>query len=445
MKKFFYALFLIIIIPLGAEERNLLLPKSFHDEVKEIIEAEIKAPIEYSALTIDEFNSTSLFFPDIFRYGESTPFSDEEKKDFLISLPYTWDYGVIISRKEDNGMLTTKSKLREKKYITISGIFSIEKYMIANRQKISYNITTITNPFNSFSKIFKGEADFTILPSNIAEKLLQSTGMKTELAVSGSPDDTIMKMHYRFAVKSEDKDLLIKINDVIDSLYQSGKLQEIAEKNNVPPPFAPSYYEPTVPQRQTMITVLNITVVSMTVCIFLISLIIHKSTKKKRIKKNGPSQENTLAQLELKRQVEEYLQGKVTLTEQTLKDPYSGLFSMAYFKDRVLEEISRHNNFDQDFCVAVMKFKDVPAITEKMVKDAAAMVQEDFNQDCICSYNGDGAFLVLFPKRAKLDVQIFAEGAEEHLMRVTNCEFETEVFQYGTMKQNEFMERICVR
>ena len=38
----------------------------------------------------------------------------------------------------------------------------------------------------------------------------------------GSPEDTIMVVNYRFAVKKEDRVTLIKINDAINKLYKNG-------------------------------------------------------------------------------------------------------------------------------------------------------------------------------------------------------------------------------
>jgi GGDEF domain-containing protein len=168
-----------------------------------------------------------------------------------------------------------------------------------------------------------------------------------------------------------------------------------------------------------------------------------RKTQKKKHETPQEAQTAALETLELKRQVDEYLMGQVTLTEQTLKDPYSGLFRMSYFKDRIDEEISRQNNFGQVFSVVLLKFKDISAITMKLLKDAADMVQEDFNKDCICCYDGNGTFEVLLPKHTQDDIQIFAESAAEHLERITRREFDTEVIQYGTIKHSEFMEKVC--
>lgn len=446
MKKNFIILcFFFSSFFLFSQAKTFLVPEDFHKEIINIIEKETGVSIQYYSITMDEFKSENVFFSDVFKMDEAVPIKEEEKKNMLLSIPYSFDYGVIISRKGETGMLNAASNLVEKKYITISGIFSLEQYMINNKQKLSYNITTKTNPFNSFSKIFKGEADFTVLPSKIADYLLQETGMKTELFVSGSPESTIMKLHYRFAVKKEDSMALMKINDMIDTLFKEGTLKIIAEKNYIPENLIIHTSKSTETPYSTTVKIINIAILTITICIFLIALIISRNSKKPIVAKSLKSQEETLAELELKRQVDEYLQGKVTLTEQTMKDPYSGLFSMEYFKNRIEEAVSRYNNFDQAFCVAIMKFKDIPEITEKMLKEAADMVQEDFSKESLCSYDGKGAFLVLFPKRTKDDAEIFAEGAEEHLERITGCSFETEVYQYGTMKHKEFMEIICQR
>ena len=425
------------------QERSLLLPIKFHEEVKQLIEAEVKVPIEYFSMTTDKYNSEDVFYYDIFKYGTMSPISDTEKNDFLVSLPYAWDYGVIISRKAEGETLTNHSNLKEKKYITISGISSLEKQMVANKQKISYNKTTDTNPFNSFSKIFKGEADFTILPNNIAEYLLFSTGMQNELAVSGSPEDTIMVVNYRFAVRKSDKVTLVKINDAINKLYKNKMLFEVANKNYMPTVLIPNYDGTENTKQTTTLYALNIIVLSLMVLLFLIAFYLKKKAQKVRKDQETEAQEEELETLEIKRKVDEYIMGKVTLTEQMLKDPYSGVFRMSYFKDRVTEEINRHNNFNQVFSVALLKINDISSITEKKLREAGSMVQEDFSKDSICGYNGHGTFAVLFPKRTQSDVQIFAEGAAEHLERVTSCTVETEVIEYGTMSQNDFMEKIC--
>ncbi|MCR4939472.1 MAG: transporter substrate-binding domain-containing protein [Treponemataceae bacterium] len=449
MKKFLFTLYLsflcLFLYAAAEEEKTFLFIDQFHNDVRSLIEAETQVPIEYFAVTIDEFDHKDSYFYDIFEDREMIPLDCEEKDEMLLSLPYIWDYGVIISRKNENDILQTASKLKEKKYITISGIFSVEKYIIANKQKLSYNITTKTTPFNSFSKIFKGEADFTVLPSRVADKLLQETGMKTELAVSGSPEYYIMKFNYRLAVKKEDKATLVKINDIIYDMYKKGTLAELLKKHHLSQSFIPVCTNSQDLPINSMITVLNTVMISMTLCILQITFLMSKVRSKKADRINNSNNGESLASLELKRQVDEYLQGKVTLTEQTMKDPYSGLFAIDYFKDGVEEDIRRYTNFDQDFSVAIIKFKDNPSITAKILKDAADMVQEDFSKDCMCSYNGNGAFLVLFPKRTKNDVEIFIEGAAEHLERITNLRFETEVLQYGTTKQSEFMERLCLQ
>ena len=429
----------------NSQEKSLLMPLEFHQQVKELIEAEIKTPIEYFAMTTDKYNSEDVFFHDIFEYGGINQVPDNEKDDFLLSLPYTWDFGVVISRKTEGETLDNHSSLKEKKYITISGISSLEKYMVANKQKISYNKTTDTNPFNSFSKIFKGEADFTILPNAIAEMLLVSTGMKNELAVTGTPDDTIMIVNYRFAVRKSDRVTLIKINDAINTFCKNKVLLEIAKNNNMPAQFIPNYDANTDTQQGTTLYTLNVIVLIVTVLLFITSLILTKKTQQLRKKHETEPQEEELETLELKRKVDEYIAGKVTLTEQTLKDPYSGLFRMDYLKDRINEEISRHNNFEQVFSVALLKITDISSITEKMLKEAGSMIQEDFNKGCICGYNGNGTFVVLFPKRTQNDVQIFAESGAEHLERIADCKVAVDVIEYGTMGQTDFMERICSR
>lgn len=437
-----------LISPVYAQEKNqqdrsLLMPVKFHQEIKQLVEAEIKAPIEYFSMTTDKYNNSDIFFYDVFQYGSMSPIPDSEKGDFLVSLPYTWDYGVVISRKTEGETLDNHANLKEKKYITITGISSLEKHMVANKQKISYNRTTDTSPFNSFSKIFKGEADFTILPNTIAEFLLLSTGMKNELAVTGSPEDTIMVVNYRFAVKKEDRVTLIKINDAINKLYKNKTLLEVANNNYMPAVFIPNYNGNETTKQSTALYGLNILVLSITIILFISSLILTKKTQKNRKKQALEEQEEELETLELKRKVDEYIMGKVALTEQTLKDPYSGLFRMSYFKDRVNEEINKHTNLDQVFSVALLKINELSTLTEKKLKDAGSMIQEDLNKDCICGYNGHGTFVVLFPKRAQSDIQIFAEGAAEHLERITGCTIETEVVEYGTMSQADFMEKIC--
>ena len=426
-----------------AQEKTLWLPAGFHEEIKSRIEAEIKVPIEYLAISIDEFRSEPFFGYDVFKYKEIVPVSESEKENFLISLPYAWDYAVIISRKDENDRLDTSMNLEEKKYITISGSLTSEKYLITRRQKLSYNVTTDTNPFNSFSKIFKGEADFTILPNRIAEQLLLDTSMKNELYVYGSPDDTFLKLSYRIAIKKSDREAFIKLNDTISKMYKNGTFLEVARKNSLPPIFIPNFNETQAPSLSGIIRTLNVIVLITTIFIFLLSIILTRKTQKKKQEIAQDTQTAALETLELKRQVDEYLIGKVTLTEQTLKDPYSGLFCMSYFKDRIDEEISRQNNLGQVFSVVLLKFKDTSAINRKLLKDAADMVQEDFNKDCICCYDGNGTFEVLLPKHTQEDIQIFAESAAEHLERVTNCEFDTEVIQYGTIRHSDFMEKVC--
>ena len=427
----------------NAQDKTMWVPVDFHEEIKSRLEAELSLPIEYLVVSVDEYRSESFFACDIFKYKEIVPLPESEKDNFFISLPYAWDFAVIISRKDDGDMLDSNANLEEKKYITISGNSSPDKYLITKKQKLSYNITTDTNPFNSFSKIFKGEADFTILPSRIADDLLIMTSMKNELYVSGTPENSLLKFGYRFAVKKSDGEAFIKLNDAISKMYKNGTLVEIARKNSLSPIFIPNYDETPAPTLRTVIKTLNVIVLSSTLIIFLLSLILIRKTQKK--KKETPQEVQTAAleTLELKRQVDEYLMGQVTLTEQTLKDPYSGLFRMSYFKDRIDEEISRQNNLGQVFSVVLLRFKDISAITMKLLKDAADMVQEDFNKDCICCYDGNGTFEVLLPKHTQDDIQIFAESAAEHLERITHCEFDTEVIQYGTIKHSEFMEKVC--
>jgi GGDEF domain-containing protein len=427
------------------QEKSLLRHADFQTQLKQIIEAEINAPIEYYAMTTDEYNSDDVFFCDIFECGGINHVPDSEKDDFLVSLPYTWDYGVVISRNTEGDTLDNHSNLKEKKYITINGISSLEKFMIANKQKISYNRTTDTSPFNSFSKIFKGEADFTILPNAVAEYLLVSTGMKNELAVTGSPEDTIMIVNYRFAVRKSDRLTLIKINDVINKLCKSKVLLDLAKNNNLPVQFIPNYDANADIRQSTALYTVNTITFILTVLLFIASFYMSKKKHSLRKRQDLEAQEEELEKLELKRKIDEYIAGKVTLTEQTLKDPYSGLFRMDYLKDRISEEISRYNNFEQVFSIALLTISEKASLTEKNLKESGEMVLEDFSKDCICGYNGDATFVILFPKRTKYDIQIFAEGAAEHLERILDCTVETDVIEYGTMSQNDFMERLCSR
>ena len=427
----------------NAQDKTMWVPVGFHEEIKSRLEAELSIPIEYLVVSVDEYRSEPFFAYDIFKYKETVPLPESEKENFFISLPYAWDFAVVISRKDEGDMLDSNANLEEKKYITISGNSSPDKYLITKKQKLSYNITTDTNPFNSFSKIFKGEADFTILPSRIADDLLIITSMKNELYVSGTPENSLLKFGYRFAFKKSDGEAFIKLNDTISKMYKTGTLTEIARQNSLSPLFIPNYDEAPAPTLKTVIKNLNIFVLASTLIILLLSLMLVRKTQKKKQGTPQEAQTEALETLELKRQVDEYLMGQVTLTEQTLKDPYSGLFRMSYFKDRIDEEISRQNNFGQVFSVVLLKFKDISAITMKLLKDAADMVQEDFNKDCICCYDGNGTFEVLLPKHTQDDIQIFAESAAEHLERITHCEFDTEVIQYGTIKHSEFMEKVC--
>jgi len=448
---FVFLLFNIFhVFTLSAQEKNsqdniLLRHTEFQAQIKQIIEAEIQAPIKYYAITTDEYNSEDVFFCDIFECGGINQVPDSEKDDFLVSLPYTWDFGVIISRNTEGDTLDNHSNLKEKKYITINGISSLEKFMIANKQKISYNKTTDTSPFNSFSKIFKGEADFTILPNAVAEALLVSTGMKNELAVSGSPDDTIMIVNYRFAVRKSERVTLIKINDVINKLCKNKVLQDVAQRNDLPVQFIPNYDVDADIRQSTALYTLNVITLVITILLLIASFYMSKKKHSLRKRQNLEAQEEELEKLELKRKIDEYIAGKVTLTEQTLKDPYSGLFRMDYLKDRINEEISRYSNFEQVFSIALLTISEKTLLTEKNLKESGEMILEDFSKDCICGYNGDATFVILFPKRTKNDIQIFAEGAAEHLERILDCNVETDVIEYGTMSQSDFMERICSR
>ena len=214
----------LFVRTVSAQEKTKWFPVGFHEEIKNRIEAELKVPVEYLAISLDEYRSNPVFLYDVYKDTSMNPISESEKDEFLISLPYIWDYAVIISRKDENDWLDPNMNLEEKKYITISGNITSEKYLMSKKQKLSYNITTDTNPFNSFSKIFKEEADFTILPSRVAEMLLQITSMKNELAVSGTPDNTILKFSYRFAIKKSDMDSFIKLNDTISKMYKNGPL-----------------------------------------------------------------------------------------------------------------------------------------------------------------------------------------------------------------------------
>lgn len=436
-------IFLSLSLPLAnAQENESWLSKGFHEDIRKYLEAEIKAPIDYLSISIDKFRSEDVFFHAITMQGEIKSIPDDEKDDFLITLPYAQDYGVIISRKDDTGRINTRTNLEQKKYITVSSGFSLEKYIISRKQKLSYNIMTDTNPFNSFSKIFKGEADFTILPSQVAERLLLDTGMMNELYVYGTPDDTVLHFNYRFAIRKSDRETFLKLNDAITNMYKNGTIYEIARKNGLSPNVIPNFDMAQAPATANLIFFFSAFALMMTVILFILSFIFSRKIQKRQTERIQDTQTVNLETLELKRQVDEYLLGKVTLTEQTMKDPYSGLFCMSYFKDRVNEEISHHNNMEQVFSIVLLKFKDITAINKKILKAAADMLQEDFNKDCICCYDGICTFEVLFPKHTQDDIQIFAESAAEHLERVTQCSFDTEVIQYGTIKHSDFMEKV---
>ena len=275
---------LSLSLPLAnAQENESWLSKGFHEDIRKYLEAEIKAPIEYLSISIDKFRSENVFFHAISKEGEMQSIPEAEKDDFLITLPYTQDYAVIISRKDDTGRIDTSTNLEQKRYIMVNGGFSLEKYIISRKQKLSYNITTDTTPFNSFSKIFKGEADFTVLPSLIAEKLLLDTGMMNELYVYGSPDDTLLKFSYRFAIKKSDKETFLKLNDAISRLYNNGTIYEIARKDLIPPIYVPSFAEVPASPLDKFLGTLNILIILSTISFFVLCIFFrHKNHKRKQ-------------------------------------------------------------------------------------------------------------------------------------------------------------------
>lgn len=432
-------LLLLLFFPLSADA-TVQVPLEFMNDVRDTIERTSGLTLDHIAFTMTTYGEDRTFVYDIFQIEDFAPV-EGDRDDYLLTLPFIQDYTVIISRNAEDGKLEEFSDLSGKKYIQVDGHFTFlellpVKEAAAGQTELNYS------PLNVFSKIYRGEADYTLLPSITADRLLTETGMKGQLHSSGSADDTIARIGYRFAVRKDEIEKLVQINAAIEKAMESTFMTDIFARypqftNNASVSKGMDITEAKATNIMNIIVFLAI--VAILSDIFFLKMKFNR--EKKEMEETPRKKEKTEAKI--REQLEAYLDRKVSYTERFIMDPYSGLFSIDYFTDVVEKRIMDWNNKEQFFSVAVFRFSNPECISRQMVKTAADIIKEDFNNECVSSYNPAGFFLVLFPRRKAEDVQIFTEGAEDHLSKVTGCSFTSQVLEYGTVSPAEFMEKIC--
>ncbi|MCR4939471.1 MAG: transporter substrate-binding domain-containing protein [Treponemataceae bacterium] len=431
-KLFSTMLFLLLLIPLHANLRLHKLVLYYNDARNNTVSKEVASLLEErTGVKINKFAMVA----QLLQPSESI-ISEEEgetlsPEDFVYTLPYLTDETVLITRPGED--IEIKNEINKgNSHRIYAGYKNDDIFRSWLKASDFNNIHEESKTLeDALELIISCEADFTILPSQMAQWVIKEAYLNYLLTTSR----TLFPIEYRIPIEKDDAQTLVKINDEILKMKEDGTLLNIyyklGVKSNILIEEETKLYKPVLG-----------TILLMIMCVLSIVYFIHFFTnykKSEKVIKKEKISDDELFSKSINDKISMLTKKNTMLTEQIKenksKDPYTGLYNLDYLRQCINDSFKLYAKQGSPFCIAIIDtFRRNDSLSESLstMKEEISRLKKKGEARIIAVHNGFGVFYILFPEK-KQDQAL-------QIIKKAECNFQNfSLLEYRGQDQYEFL------
>jgi hypothetical protein len=347
---------------------------------------------------------------------------DEETAEYTFTLPYLTDDAVLITRKGEDIEIMKEINTGNSDRI-YAGFQNDSLFRSWLADSGFHNMNDDTETFaDALELIIAHQADFTILPNHMAQRVISESGLGYTLTTSR----TLFPIEYRIPVEISDVDSLVILNDELLKLDTKGTLTDIYFRKGI-------RSNAVIEQESQILRPAVLNLLLLFLCILSIIYFIRFYTNyrktyvigKKKTNKNDEVSSMTLNdKISLLTSRNSSISAKIAENRNT--DPYSGFYNTQYLNGRISECFISYAKKGVPFSVAVINTNNrtsSSADTMNIMKEEISRLLKTPGTEAVAAYNGFGLFYVLFPNAGQDDALNAINKADCHFNNFSLTEY----------------------
>lgn len=347
---------------------------------------------------------------------------DEDTAEYTFTLPYLTDDAVLVTRKGEDIEIMKEINTGNSDRI-YAGFKNDTLFQDWLADSGFHNINEESETFaDALEFIIAHQADFTILPNHMAQRVISESGLSYTLTTSR----TLFPIEYRIPVEIDDVDTLVILNDELLKLDTEGTLTDIY--------FRKGIRSNSVLEQENQIlrpAVLNLLLLF--VCILSIIYFIrfytsyrktYVKSKKKQNKNDEVSSMTLNDKISLLTSRNSSISAKIAENKNT--DPYTGFYNTQYINGKINDCFISYAKKGVPFSVAVINTNSSnssSADTIAVMKEEVSRLLKTPGTEAVAAYNGFGLFYILFPNTGQNDALSAINNADCHFNNFSLTEY----------------------